>query len=467
MVLVAFTAFEEFVHERMNRTKLAAVSVAVVQGGQVAYARGFGCRDSEKGLPATPRTLYGIGSVTKSFTCAAILQLQEQGKLNVEDPVDRYLDFPLRPKGQPVRISHLMSHTSGIPALAYAEAMIGHGQGSGDPYLAIGSPEDVLTFMSQAGDWVLNAPGERWYYLNEGYVLLGEIIARVSGEPYADYVTRHILEPLGMRRSFFDKDRVDADPDAAVPYVEEREGRHRPGRYLYGRILSDGGLISNVEDMAQYVLMFLGEGRGPSGAVLSAESVRQMRTPRVATPPEEIPASGDWAAGKAASHYGFGLSAGPFFGRTLVGHTGSVGVATAAMAFVPEAGIGAMVLANGSGYPLANVAHYALVTMLGEDPWTLPALSLERALLAWEGVYETYRGTMRVRVQRVGDTLDVAFQDEHGEERVPLMPFRATPDAARFFMLSGGRRVWVDFERTGGGRQFVYERYLFRRTGNL
>ncbi|MBX6350753.1 MAG: serine hydrolase [Clostridia bacterium] len=459
--------FESFVVDRMSRTKLAGLSVALVEGDRVTYARGFGCRDVEKGLPATPRTLFGIGSVTKSFTCAALLVLAEEGRLSLDDPVEEYLPLEVRPMGEPIRLRHLMSHTSGIPALGYAEALIGHAQGRGDPYLAIGDVADLLAFLRDAGDWVHDPPGRRWFYLNEGYALLGEVVARVAGEPYADFVTRRILEPLGMDRTIFDAERFANDADAAVPYVGEEGGRHRPGRYLFGRILADGGLISCAEDMARYVAMYLAEGRAPGGGrVLSAESVRQMREP-IAPSPLEEPDPHDWLRGRPASHYGLGLSVAPFFGRTLVGHSGSVGVATANMSFVPEAGLGAVVLANGSGYPLSNLCHMLLALRLGEDPFTLPALGRERALLAWEGEYETYRGTMRARVRSTGDTLTVALVHDKEEPAQPLMPLEVTPERARFAAPSLGRRLWVDFEEAGGRRQFVLERYLFRRTGPL
>ncbi|MDI3270648.1 MAG: serine hydrolase, partial [Bacillota bacterium] len=427
--------------------------------------RGYGSRDLETGLPATPRTLYGIGSITKSFTAIALLQLQEKGLLSLEDPVARYLDFPLRPRGKEVLIHHFLSHTSGIPALAYAEALLGHAQDSGDPYLPIGSPVDLLAFMAKAGDWVVAEPGERWFYLNEGYALLGEIVARVSGQPYDEYVREHILQPLGMERSTFSKDDLDREEDVAIPYVLDGEGRHRPGRYLFGRLLADGGLISSAEDMGRYALFLLSRGKNSQG-ILSPASIEAMEAPRIPTAPEAIDPQ-NWIQGHPATYYGLGLSSTPFFGRTLVSHGGSVGVATAQLAYIPSAGVGAVVLANGSGYPTASIAQYALALLLQEDPFAWEPLRVERGLLRWEGVYETYRGTTRTEVRRAGDRLDLIFRDRYGEERVPLIPYQLQGEEARFFTLSGGRRLWVEFREGPQGPEFIYERYLYRWSGRL
>lgn len=456
---------ESFIFEKMSDTHLPGLSIALVRAGEVVYQRGFGLRDIERGLPVTPQTLIGIGSITKSFTCLALLQLQEQSRLSVNDPVEKYLPVPLRPHGEPIRLWHLMSHTSGIPALAYAEAVIRAHQGSGARHLPMGGIGDMLTFLSQAGDWLETRPGERWFYLNEGYALLGAIIEQVSGVPYPQYVSERILLPLGMDRSYFDQADVAADADAAVPYVVPDEGPPVPGRYTYGQVVADGGLISSAADMARYAAMYLAGGAGARGPIVSPASLQSMLAPRVALPMEELPPGG---AGeyRPAGHYGYGLHMYPdFFGHTLVGHGGSVLVATAQMALIPERGLGAVVLANGSGYSTAILCQYALAVLLGEDPWQLPALHAERVLGAVTGTYETYRGTMQATVTRKGDFLELRIRDRYHDQKTPLVPLALDPGAPRFFTLSAGRRLPVEFHHRDGGVDLLYERYKLRRTG--
>lgn len=449
----AMDSFEQFVQQRMSRTKLASVTVAVVARGDIIYQRGFGLRDVDAGLPATPATLYGIGSVTKSFTCLALMQLQEQGLLSVEDPVEKYLPLTVRPFGEPIRIRHFMSHSSGIPALAYAEALLRHKHGASDRYLPMGGTDDILTFVNGAADWVQSRPGERWFYLNEGYALLGAIIEKVSGLPYVDYVEQRILAPLDMSRSFFRREQVKANADVAVPYAMDDQGRHKGSDYTYGQIQADGGLISSVLDMCRYIGLYLEGGKG----LVSRDSLNAMTRGEVPVPIE------DPSTGEPVSRYGFGLRMQQFFGRTLVGHGGSVLAATASMQFLPEDGLGVMVLANGSGYPLDQIAQFALAAALGEDPWRLPALRLERLLESLTGDYETYQSTYGLSIVRDGDFLSARIKNKYGTISTPLVPLDQDPAHPRFFTLGGGRRQTIEFFVKEGQVELLFERYKLRR----
>lgn len=449
-------ALETFVLERMAKSKLSAVSMALIEGDQIVWSRGFGLRDRAKGLPATPQTNYNIGSVTKSFTCVAIMQLQERGLLSIEDPVDKYLDLYLKPFGEQIRIRHLMSHTSGLPATAYLENLLRYHHGATDKLLPLGSLQDMLTFLNGAEDWVESRPGERWFYFNEGYVLLGAIIERLTGRPYADYIREEILLPLGMTRSFHQKSLADQDSEMAVPYAVEADGRHVAKVYPWGQAEPDGGLISNVEDLARYVQFYLKNG----APLLNSDSVTLMAQPWVRTPNQT-------AAGEPVGHYGLGLSLTNLLGNPLVGHTGLMYVATAAMRFLPGLNLGAVVMANGSGYPLVNIADFGLATLLGEDPWTLPALRTERLLDGLTGRYETYQGTYGCEVHRKGDTLQLKFKTKFSEETVPLVPDHLEDHASHFLSFGGGARQVVEFNRRPAGLELIYERYKMRRVGPL
>ena len=464
-----FAALDAFVLEKMGQTHLPGVSLALLAGDEVVHQRGYGFRDLKDGLPATGETLYAIGSVTKSFTCLALMQLQEQGKLSVDDPVEEYVPLPIRPFGERIRLRHLMTHTSGIPALAYAEAVLSREHGSSEKWLPIASVDDLLTFMRGAEDWAETRPGERWFYLNEGYVLLGEIIERVSGLSYPDYLRQHILDPLGMRRSTFARAVVEADADAATPHLITSDGEPLPSRYSFGRILADGGLISSVPDLIRYLRMFLLGGGIPGGGGRTAAeaSIKSMMEGRV-----RLPASG-WLESDASpalldqpGTYGYGLHAYPdFFGHRLVGHGGSVGVATAYIGFIPARDVAVAVLANGAGYAAGQLGMAALAALIGEDPERLPFLRIERLLDALAGVYATFKGTMQITFRRKGDLLQAEFKDKHHQENVPLIPEVLQGDAPRFFTLAAGRRSTVEFNRKGETVEVLYERYKLRRIG--
>ncbi|MDR7482347.1 MAG: serine hydrolase [Armatimonadota bacterium] len=460
---------DRFIHERMAEAHLPGLSLALVADGRLAHARGYGFRDLERGLPMTPDTLVGIGSLTKSFTCLALMQLQERGVLSAEDPVERFVPLALRPYGAPVRLWHLMSHASGLPALAYAEALIRRGVGAADTWVPVATSQDMLAFLHGADAWVHCRPGERWFYLNEGYVLLGAVVERASGLPYAEYVRRYILEPLGMPRTLLEADRFFADGDAAVPYAVDRDGRAHASRYLFGQISSDGGVISSAAEMARYVLMYLRGGALDGVRLASPASIAAMQEPRVALPVRHYgPASPGGPDGEPAGFYGYGLHVYPgLLGGRVVGHGGSVRIATAHMAWVPEAGAGVVVLANGTGYPMNQMALYALAVLLDEDPLRLPFLRVETVLRSLEGIYETYRGTLRATVRRAGDCLCLEMGDRLNDLTVVLVPRDLDPRCPRFVALAGGYQLEATCRVDGDDVEVVYERYKFRRVGRL
>lgn len=462
---------EAFVLGRMIETQLPGLSLALIENGTITHQCGFGFRHLERRLPVTPETLFGIGSVTKVFTALAILQLRDRGLLNLDDAVDRYVDLPLHPAGQPIRIWHFLSHTSGIPALGFSESKMS------DRWFMNGFPiaddKDVVTFMHGAESWVHAPPGERWFYLNEGYVLLGSIIEKVTGQTYADYVTEQILQPLGMARSYFTRQQVESEADHAIPYLRDRNGTLFVGSNLYSPIPAAGGLVSNVEDMARFALVFLNQGRtGEGRAIISPESLQMMMEPRVGLPHETEPDFAEAAASSqndgippdAAGYYGYGLQIyRDFYGHDLVGHGGGVMGGTSYLATIPDCQVGVVLLANGHGYPMGQLAMYALAGLLGQDPERLAFVRRDRLLHALCGSYASFRGTIQAEVLRKGDMLELQIHFHHEDRVVTLIPEELGDRGSRFFTLSGGRRMAVEFARSGASVDLVYERYKFRK----
>lgn len=447
---MGFEELEEFVRERMRRTRLPGVSLGLVRGDEVIYARGFGFRDLEKRLPATPSTAYGIGSITKSFTAVGILQLCEEGKLSLDAPVEEFLALKIRPFGEPIRIWHLLTHTAGVPALAYAEAEIRWEQGTGGRPLALATVEDFVAWLNGAEDWVEAKPGTRWFYLNEGYILLGGIIEKLSGLSYADYVRKRILEPLGMRATGFLGEEV---PELATPYIVPQEGQPKPGKVRPIPIGSDGALVSTVLDLAKYLGMWLRRG----APLLRPESYEELVKPRI-----PMPAEPRWPEPVGPSSYALGLSVQKFFGRTLIGHGGSVLVYTAHIGFIPEEGLGVAVLANGSGYPMTQFAQAALAFVLGE-PWEkLPFVRLEALGEKIFGVYATYRDTMRAILRPRGGAVEFVVEDREAPLAVVLALEEVAEGEARFRALLGERTMPV-VVRLKDPPELLYERYKLRR----
>jgi len=453
-----YDVLESFIFEKISKTHLPGLSLAIVENGELAYTKGFCFRDLEYGLRATPETLYGVGSVTKSFTALSVMQLAEKGKLSLDDHVRKYIPLELEPKGgEPVKIWHLLCHASGIPALAYAEGFIRYVTGAGGKWVPIASAEDLLTFMRDANQWALTKPGERWFYLNEGYVILGHIIETVSGISYDKYVSENILKPLQMNRSFFRREDVEADANVATPYIITRDGEPKKSVHPFG-IYADGGLISNVIDLARYIIMYLNRGKYDGRALVSSASIEEMEKPRVRLPLQIF----------GGESYGYGLSIIPnFFGYKLVGHGGSVLVYTAYMGYIPERKVGVALLANGSGYPLSQIGLYALALLLDQDPEKLPLIKYEKTYDLLSGIYETYKGTMDAKVTPKNGILQIEICDKYTDMVIPLIPEDIVGSVKKFYAIQAGGKLPVEFIVDGDHVELIYERYRLKKVGGL
>jgi len=450
---------QSFIFQRMSASGIPGLSIALVRDGELACERGFGFRDIGLGLPSTPRTIYCIGSVTKSFTATAVMQLHEKGRLSVEDSVEEYVPFKGRPFGEPILLKHLLSHTSGLPWLGYAETTLTQTTGMSNRWLPISTPQDLLIFMEGAEDWAISKPGQRHAYLNEGYILLGMVIEKASGTRYANYVKEHILNPLHMDRSTFYEKAVRKEVDVATPYITSRNGEKTPTKYPYGEMISDGGLMSSASDMVNYVKMLLSEGVFESRRILSFESVRSMMEPKIQTVEEPI-------EGVGRRYYGYGLRVKTnFFGRDLVHHSGTVYGSSAYMGLTPREKIGVVVLANG-GYFLEDVGEYALALMLGEDISETPSSRQARLLDGLTGTYRTFRDNSRYKVTRSGGTLQLESSFGQATFTTPLIPVDLKGETKRFRVYGIDSTTPVEFVQQNGETFMIYERNKAKRASS-
>ncbi len=440
---------ESFILERISKYRIPSVTISITSGDEVIYCRGFGYRDVSKCIPAEPSTLYGIGSVTKSFTALGIMKLHEDGLLNLDDPVDKYVPLDIKPFNEDIRIHHLLTHSSGIPALAYAEAFIRGTLGLTTDWLPIINPNDIAIFMKDADKWVDAKPGEKFYYLNEGYVLLGCIISKLSGKKYEDYIVDHIFKPLNMVNSFFSKEDIEKTGKFATPYIYDKNGMLVESRFPFG-ITSDGGIVSNVLDLANYIRMYLNRGEFNDKRIIRRESIEAMEKPYIKVPFEYFGGEG----------YGYGWIITPnFFNRKLISHGGSVLVHTAWVGYIPKDDIGIALLSNSSGYPLSNIGLYVLTRMVNGDLDRLEFIRNEEVFNKLEGTYETYKGTMRVLIKRNGSFLNLMIKDRYTESILPLIPIELSSEKALFYTLINWRRYEVEFRIKPDKIELIHERY--------
>jgi CubicO group peptidase (beta-lactamase class C family) len=447
-----FRRIESFILEKMSEYKMPSVSIAIVEDGKAIYKRGFGFRDISNALPADENTLYGVGSITKSFTALSIMQLVEKGLVSLDDNIEKYLKVVPR-AFRDVTIHHLLTHSSGIPALAYAEAYIRGLTGVDGSWLPINKPEDIAIFMDRAHKWRESKPGERFFYLNEGYATLGKIIEKVSGLRYTEYVHKNILKPLKMKNSFFNHEHESIEENWAKPYIIDERGEIKESRFPFG-IESDGGLISNVMDLTRYINMYINNGRYDGEAIIDRASIEMMEKLYIRLPYQEFGGEG----------YGYGLIITPnFYGYKLIGHSGSLLVHTGYMGYIRDKGIGVAVLSNASGYRLSFIGKFVLASLLNKKPGEMYFVMNEIILKKLEGDYQTYKNTTKAKVLKEDSVLYLIIREGGRERRIPLIPKVIEEDYVSLETYVSWRRYNVEFYIKDNKIDLIYERYKFRK----
>ncbi len=314
--------------EAFAELQIAGMSVAVSRGDDLVFAAGYGYADLAEQVPAQADTIYRLGSIGKSFTAAALLQLAEDGRLSLDEPVTaRMADYP--PAFEAIAVHHLLSHTSGVAEYAVGpvlERTSGVGQ----------KLEDVL-------DLVVNnplefEPGTRWAYSNAGFMLAGELIESVAQMPYAEYIRTEVLEPLGLSDTFVCPDEPPADDQWASGYEVTQGNWQRAVRLGRSPGLADsapinmdviyaaGSLCASAIDLVRWPDLLENE-------LLSPESFAAMTAPTVLSDGTKV-------------GYGLGLELRAFADRQALAHGGVINGFVTMLADFPDDDTTVVLLVN-------------------------------------------------------------------------------------------------------------------------
>jgi len=268
----------------LGRAGIVGSSLMIVRDGRIVARANEGRQDREAGAPVTDDTIYHWASITKTFTGIAIMQLRDRGLLSLDDPVVKFVP-ELRLAHDPfgdiaqVKIRHLMSHSAGFRASTWPWG----GDKPWHPFEPT-SWEQIVAMMPYTD--VQFAPGSKYSYSNPGVIFLGRIIQLLSGDDYEVYVTKNILMPLGMQRTFFDRAPYFLRPFRSHSYVRDEAGlREAPFDFDTGITVSNGGLNAPFGDMARYLAFLSGSGDSAVAAtyntVLKRTSLEEMWTPQI------------------------------------------------------------------------------------------------------------------------------------------------------------------------------------------
>lgn len=375
--------FEQYCQEICEKFEIPGFSIGLAKNGQVFYEKGFGYRNVEKKLPLSSDTVFGIGSVTKSFTAVAIMQLQEAGKLNVNDLVLKYLpEFKTSNEEytKQMTIHHFLTHSAGLPPLPTLHKVLAKsiandpkfdddGQTEGDigtvekaaaeaEKVSVETYEELMADIANQEFELLGAPGTEFSYSNDCYSLLGAIVERVSGITYEQYVKEYILEPAGMKNSVFHLEELENHDDFTSLYNSRKKDDETiifesDNPWDAPSMRAAGFLKSSVNDMLKYAEIFRNQGKVGDAQLLSPESVEQMITPYIECDKDR--------------YYGYGVMVTPdYFGYKLVDHGGSVKGVAAQLNIIPELGLSGVSLANLAGVPSTKLLFSAFNDQLGQ-----------------------------------------------------------------------------------------------------
>ncbi|OGO50784.1 MAG: hypothetical protein A2148_03640 [Chloroflexi bacterium RBG_16_68_14] len=320
---------DDLVIATMNEHALAGLAVGVVHRGELVYAKGFGLADAKEERPVTPDTVFRIGSISKTFTAIALMQLWEQGKFQLDDPVKDYLTafkvLHRDPNAPPVTFRHLLTHTAGIGEfrditdLARFRRAFALGAKEDEP---IPAPREYYRGRLTTELY----PGQKWAYANHGFAALGQLVEDISGEPFEEHMIGHVFEPLGMYRTDFLRSERVRD-ELAVGYQLKKNGL-TPVDYLEITIRPAGSIFSSVTEMAKYVAALLNGGRNEHGSAIQPETLHMMMEPHYVLD-ERLPGMGlafwlDSIGGHRIAHHGGGWAG--FVSAMLVAPDDDLGV---------------------------------------------------------------------------------------------------------------------------------------------
>ena len=423
----------EFVRHELADKGIPAISVALVDDQDMVWAAGFGMQDPATGVPATERTVYRVGSVSKLFTDIAIMQLVERGELDLDAPVTTYLpDFtPENPFGTPITLRQLTSHRSGL----VREPPVGH-------YFDPTEPSLAQTVASLSSTRLVYPPTERIKYSNAAIATVGYVLEVTQGVPFAAYVAEHVLEPLGMTASSFTPE-PDVVAELAKAYMWGKDGREFAAPTFQLGMAPAGSMYAPVGDLARFMSAFFARGQGVNGAVLQSASVDSMLAVQFAEP-------------GATNGFGIGFSLGDLDGHRYAGHGGAIYGFSTELGMLPDERLGVVAVASMdvSNVVVDRIAAYGLRLMLarqaGEalpDPVQTEPVPQDIASSA-VGRYATGDGTIEIRLR--GDRLE-AFSRSTGDTyrlRAPSTEPSSGSGARPSFELVGD-------DRRSFGRRFV------------
>lgn len=390
------------------------VAVIVVRDGEVIYRKGQGMANLELGVPIEPDMVFRLGSLTKQFTTVAILMLAEQGKLSLDDPITKFLpDYPTH--DYLITVEHLLTHTSGIKSYTSMPEW--------SPLWRTDFTVEELIGLFKDQPMV-SAPGKNWAYNNSGYVLLGAIIEKATGQTYEGFLHQNIFEPLGMKQSYYD------NPTRVIPrrvagYEKDSDGYVNAAYLSMTQPYAAGALASTVDDLALW------------DAALYTDRLLKQKTLERAHVSHKL-------ADGSSTEYGFGWEISEYAGHRFIEHGGGIlGFRTRAIR-IPDDRVFVAALSNNGGAHPTQLAFKIAALVIGQ-PYNepVPAELSPEVLALYEGSYQI-NALEEIRITREDDHFFFQYGEGARVEVIPLSPdefFFKHMSTERLLFRSDGNKI--------------------------
>lgn len=373
----------DFLLEKMKEWNIPGMAVGIINDNEIIYAEGLGLRDIDKNLETTKDTLFAIGSASKSFTTLAIGILVDEGKLDLDTPIKKYMpSFELNNKytEEHLTLRDMLCHRSGLPrhdALWYNSSFCRK------------ELVDRLKYLEFSKDF-----RETWQYNNLMYATVGYIIELVTGMTWEDFVKSRILEPLGMNNTNFSVDVSKKSADYSQPYEQKGKEINQINFRNMDSIGPAGSINSNLTDMLKWLNFHINNGNINDEQIISEKTISELHSPQI--PCQLIPLKFDELQ---FSSYGLGWFIEAYRGRKHVNHGGNIDGFCSYTSFLPDENIGIVILTNlNNPFCAMPIAYSIYDKLLGYDYtdfYKKLQNEAEKMLKAMEGARETARNAKK------------------------------------------------------------------------
>lgn len=434
---------------RRDAEKIPGLTAGVVIDQELIWQMGIGYANQEEQISADANTIYRMASISKLFNASLMMILRDAGKLQLDDPVEKYLPaFKIKssfPDARPITFRQLVSHASGLPR---------EGVHSGWTAMEMPSVEDILANLPLSEIALPSMTEPK--YSNLGIGILGYTLSVIAGKRFEDCIEEYILKPLGMNSSGYDPEKLDTK-HKAVGYYPDGKGDHAIAPYIDRRAFRPGGgLYSTLNDLARFAALQFRVGPAGGDQILNSSTLREMHSPVSISPDFQ-------------SIFGIGWGIRPINGHKTIGHSGGLPGFSTNMTLVPALKLGAIVFTNQSTMPL-EIAHSMLellipiVSNLTEQSKPKPTAEQLENWRMYTGIYGRLGNQIKVTI--VDGQLKVIDPKLANQGDVILNPH----DTHRFRMEGGSiSHELAVFEVDADGRvlRMVMGPYPFDRTGNI